>query len=83
ADAWRFQPHRRKGEHLQVLAIANFKGGSAKTTTSVHLSQYLALRGYRVLAIDLDPQASLSAMFGAQPELDVAENETIYAALRY
>ena len=76
-------PHRRGGEHVQILAVANFKGGSAKTTTSVHLSHYLALQGYRVLAIDLDPQASMSAMFGAQPEFDVAENETIYAALRY
>jgi len=61
----------------------NFKGGSGKTTTSAHLAQYLALRGYRVLAIDLDPQASLSALFGHQPELDVGENETIYGAIRY
>ena len=83
SDAQRFLPHRRAGEHLQVLAISNFKGGSAKTTTSVHLAHYLALHGYRVLAIDLDPQASLSAMFGAQPEVDVGSNETIYAALRY
>lgn len=83
ADALRFLPHRRAGEHLQVLAVANFKGGSAKTTTSAHLAHYLALYGYRVLAIDLDPQASLSAMFGAQPEIDVRHNETIYAALRY
>ncbi|MCP3477866.1 plasmid partitioning protein RepA (plasmid) [Bradyrhizobium sp. CCGUVB1N3] len=83
ADALRFLPHRRAGEHLQVLAVANFKGGSAKTTTSAHLAHYLALYGYRVLAIDLDPQASLSAMFGAQPEIDVQHNETIYAALRY
>lgn len=83
ADALRFLPHRRSGEHLQVLAVANFKGGSAKTTTSAHLAHYLALQGYRVLAIDLDPQASLSAMFGAQPEIDVKQNETIYAALRY
>lgn len=83
ADALRFLPHRRAGEHLQILAVANFKGGSAKTTTSAHLAHYLALRGFRVLAIDLDPQASLSAMFGAQPEMDVQQNETIYAALRY
>ncbi|MGE6785888.1 plasmid partitioning protein RepA [Ensifer adhaerens] len=83
AEALRFLPRRRPGEHLQVLAIANFKGGSAKTTTCVHLAHYLALQGYRVLALDLDPQASLSAMFGAQPELDVGANETIYAALRY
>lgn len=83
ADALRYLPHRRANEHLQILAIANFKGGSAKTTTSAHLAHYLALNGFRVLAIDLDPQASLSAMFGAQPELDVQHNETIYATLRY
>lgn len=82
-DALRFLPRRRPGEHLQVLAVANFKGGSAKTTTCVHLAHYLALHGYRVLTLDLDPQASLSAMFGAQPEFDVGANETIYAALRY
>lgn len=82
-EALRFLPHRREGEHLQILAIANFKGGSAKTTTSAHLAHYLALHGYRVLAVDLDPQASLSAMFGSQPEMDVHQNETIYAALRY
>ena len=61
----------------------NFKGGSGKTTTTAHLAQYLAFRGYRVLAIDLDPQASLSTLFGHQPELDVGENETIYGAIRY
>lgn len=83
ADALKYLPHRRPGEHLQVISIANFKGGSAKTTTCVHLAHYLALQGYRVLALDLDPQASLSAMFGAQPEVDVGPNETIYAALRY
>ena len=82
-EALRFLPHRRRGEHLQVIAVANFKGGSAKTTTSLHLAHFLALQGYRVLTIDLDPQASLSAMFGAQPEIDVGDNETIWAALRY
>lgn len=82
-DATSYLPHRKDREHLQVLAVANFKGGSAKTTTSIHLAHFLALEGYRVLAVDLDPQASMSAMFGAQPEFDVDANETIYAALRY
>ncbi len=81
--ARRYVPRRRDGERLQVVSVMNFKGGSGKTTTSAHLAQYLALRGYRVLAIDLDPQASLSALFGHQPELDVGENETIYGAIRY
>lgn len=82
-EAVRFLPQRRQNEHLQILAIANFKGGSAKTTTTLHLAHYLGLHGFRVLAIDLDPQASLSAMFGAQPEMDVGANETIYGALRH
>jgi chromosome partitioning protein len=79
----RYLPHRRDGEQLQVISVMNFKGGSGKTTTAAHLAQYLAMRGYRVLAIDLDPQASLSALFGSQPETDVGPNETLYGAIRY
>lgn len=78
-----YVPHRLGDEHLQVIAVTNFKGGSGKTTTAAHLAQYLALHGYRVLAVDLDPQASLSALFGYQPEFDVEENETLYGAIRY
>ncbi|MGD0107751.1 MAG: plasmid partitioning protein RepA, partial [Rhodopila sp.] len=79
----RYVPQRRDDEQLQVIAVVNFKGGSGKTTTAAHLSQHLALTGHRILAIDLDPQASLSALFGFQPEFDVGANETLYAALRY
>lgn len=74
-------PHRRGDEKLQVIAVVNFKGGSGKTTTSAHLAQYLALKGYRVLAVDLDPQASLTALFGLQPEMD--NKPSFYEALRY
>ncbi|EKF43267.1 plasmid replication protein RepA2 [Nitratireductor indicus C115] len=70
-------------EHLQVIAVTNFKGGSGKTTTSAHMAQHLALSGYRVLAVDLDPQASLSALFGYQPEIDLSGNDTLYGAIRY
>lgn len=79
----RYLPGRVEGEQLQVITVMNFKGGSGKTTTAAHLAQHLALKGYRVLAIDLDPQASLSALFGHQPELDVGPNETLYGAIRY
>ncbi|NGO66638.1 plasmid partitioning protein RepA [Rhizobium daejeonense] len=78
-----YLPGRRDGDHLQTIAVTNFKGGSGKTTTAIHLAQYLALRGYRVLALDLDPQASMSAILGYQPEFDVNENETLYGAIRY
>ena len=72
-----------RGEHLQVIAVTNFKGGSGKTTTAAHLAQYLALEGYRTLGIDLDPQASFSALLGYQPELDLTGDDTLYGAIRY
>ena len=80
----RYVPHRNPMiEHCQIIALTNFKGGSGKTTTTTHLAQHLALQGYRVLAIDLDPQASMSSLFGYQPELDLEGNDTIYGAIRY
>ena len=82
-DAGELLPHRRRGEKLQVIATANFKGGSSKTTTSIHLAHFLGLQGYRVLCLDLDPQASMTALFGIQPEFDLGENETTYASIRY
>ncbi|MFB9984847.1 plasmid partitioning protein RepA [Mesorhizobium newzealandense] len=81
ADVKKYVPHRRGDEKLQVIAVVNFKGGSGKTTTAAHLAQHLALTGHRVLAIDLDPQASLSALYGHQPELD--KEPSIYESIRY
>jgi len=81
SDAKKYVPHRKSNERLQVIAVVNFKGGSGKTTTAAHLGQHLALTGHRVLAIDLDPQASLSALYGFQPELD--QNPSLYDAIRY
>ena len=48
----------------QVIAITNKKGGVGKTTTTFHLGTKLAQEGKRVLLIDADPQASLTASFG-------------------
>ncbi|MEO8530316.1 MAG: plasmid partitioning protein RepA [Deltaproteobacteria bacterium] len=78
-----YLPGRREGDALQVITVINFKGGSGKTTTAAHLAQKLALDGYRVLAIDLDPQASLSALHGFQPEFDLVDGGTLYDAIRY
>jgi chromosome partitioning protein len=78
-----YLPGRREGDHLQVVTVINFKGGSGKTTTAAHLAQKAALDGYRVLAVDLDPQASLSALHGYQPEFDLLDGGTLYDAIRY
>lgn len=63
--------------------MINFKGGSGKTTTAAHLAQKMALDGYKVLGIELDPQASLSALHGFEPEFDLLDGSTLYDAIRY
>lgn len=50
----------------RIIGILNYKGGTAKTTTVVNLGAGLALRGSRVLCIDMDPQGSLAASLGAR-----------------
>src|SRR5208282_3638795 len=60
-----------------TLTVANFKGGVAKTFTAVSLAQYFAMRGYRTLAIDLDPQGSLTTTFGLNPATAVDDWQTI------
>ena len=74
---------RRPGDKVQVLSFLNFKGGSGKTTSSIHAAQRLALKGYRILCVDIDPQASLTTLFGYRPEVDFVESGTVYDAIRY
>lgn len=76
------QPWRTTGDPLAIIAVQNFKGGVGKSTVSVHLAQFLAIRGYRVCLIDCDSQGSSTAMFGYVPDLDIQEEDTLYPFFR-
>lgn len=60
-----------------VVACQNFKGGVGKSTTCVNLAHYLALKGYRVLVVDTDSQATTTSMFGYVPDAEIDEDSTI------
>jgi len=73
---------------MKTIAFFNNKGGVGKTSLVYHLSWMMAERGIPVLAVDLDPQANLSAMFLSEERLeeiwpDSEEHpSTIYGAVR-
>lgn len=54
----------------QVICMANFKGGVAKTTTAVNLAGALARMRLRVLLVDCDPQANASEMFVDENDIE-------------
>jgi len=53
---------------VQVIALANQKGGVAKTTTTLNLGVAFAEQGYKVLIVDLDPQGNLTMSQGLNPD---------------
>ncbi|MCY4172365.1 MAG: ParA family protein [Bacteroidetes bacterium] len=59
---------------MSIITVCNHKGGTGKTTTSMHLAAALNLVGYKTLVIDLDPQGYLTCM------MDVETSEIKYAS---
>ena len=72
---------------MTTLAFFNNKGGVGKTTLLYHLAWMFADMGKRVLVADFDPQANLTSMFLAEPELeklwdpDNAQDQSVMAPL--
>ena len=76
------RPWRDPTDPLAIIAVQNFKGGVGKSTVSVHLAQYLAIRGYRVCLVDCDSQGSSTTLLGYVPDLDISEDDTLYPFIR-
>ena len=53
---------------MRVFTICNHKGGTGKTTTTIHVAAALGLSGVRTLVVDLDPQGFLTRTMGADPD---------------
>lgn len=62
----------------KIITVTNQKGGVGKTTTTSSLAVVLKKKGFKVLAIDMDPQGNMSFCLGADNEM----NATIYDVLR-
>jgi len=67
----------QKREMATVIAVANQKGGVGKTTTTANLGAALALRGRRVLLVDLDPQGNLTSAFGLEKDVQQTVAESL------
>ncbi|VWX50807.1 AAA family ATPase [Novosphingobium sp. 9U] len=72
------RPWREPTDTPAIISVCNFKGGVGKSTIALHLAQHFAIRGYRVLFIDCDSQASSTMMFGYRPDVDLEEEDTLY-----
>ena len=70
-------PKRPKGKNGKVVAVCNYKGGVAKTSTTVAMAQAATLRGLKVLCVDCDGQGTATQLLGISPEQDVEIEHTI------
>ena len=76
-DHFGTRPWRTTNDEPVILSFSNFKGGVGKSSLACHCAQYFAILGYRVLVIDLDSQASTTTVFGFNPDLQIAQQDTI------
>lgn len=76
-DFFGTRPKKPYGAETAIIAITNFKGGVTKSTTSEQQAHAFALKGYKVLFIDGDPQATSTGKQGKIPDKDISPEQTL------
>ena len=59
----------------EIISLINEKGGVGKSSSAISIAQILAISGYSILLIDLDPQMNTSKMFGKNDEGNAKDYE--------
>ncbi len=75
------EPFRPTGSRAVTISFSQQKGGVGKSTHALHFAQYATRRGYRVLLVDLEPQATVTSAFIGFPEFSLSDNDDAYQAL--
>ena len=64
----------------QIISLINEKGGVGKSSSAISIAQILAISGYSILLIDLDPQMNTSKMFGKTDEGNEEDYEQLFCS---
>ena len=80
-EALDLRPSKPAGARCKRIVVQNLKGGVAKSTHAIHLAHYLAVKGYKVLMVDADPQGTTTASYGIIPDLHLSDGEDLSYAL--
>lgn len=71
------RPGKADNEDAVTISVTNFKGGCTKSTTCFYAGSYFANQGFKVLLVDLDPQATLTLNCGLLPDIQIQREHSM------